>query len=469
MQHNTHIYDCQSIVTNQQLNQDERRQRKRNLIYLIHQYLGDYSLTKTQKALQEEYKCDEFQVCDNIDLDAIYLEYCSLFQIKFGKKPKVLKRSDNGVIGNGRNHLHGARIKNRDGVIVKKEENASPIKDMEGVLTISSSSMPGRSLESSLNNERNEELKAPVINYSAFPEEWKEIVDNISRMIVQEKFDTTWSNVQGSHLAKNVLRESVILPLQRPDLFKTIRPWRSVLLHGPPGNGKTLMAKALAEEGHGRVTFFNVQSSSITSKWRGESEKYIRVLFEVAKQCSPSIIFIDEIEGLTTSRDSATDYEASRRVKNELLTLMDGLESNVYSGVFLLCNTNLPWLIDEAFLRRFEQKIIIPLPNLDDHIAMIKQYIPATRTWPEEKVGELAMLVDGFTGDDVRLVAKQMEMIQIRKALHRSDGGFMISPGETVTFSELKETIMMFRSNARALLQKHVEWNRKYGSYDVLV
>lgn len=188
----------------------------------------------------------------------------------------------------------------------------------------------------------------------------------------------------------------------------------------------------------------------------------------MARQYSPSIIFIDEIEGLTTSRDTCTDYEASRRFKNELLTLMDGLDANIYRGVFLLCNTNLPWLIDDAFLRRFEQKILISLPTEEDRIELIKQYIPATRTWPESNFQELAMISEGFTGDDIRLIGKQTDMIQIRKALHQS-GGHYIVPGETVNFSELKATISQFRSNSRNLLYKHIEWGRKYGSYDTIL
>lgn len=261
--------------------QDERRQRKRNLIYLINQYLGDY-LPKTQRALKEEYKCDEYQVCDNIDLDSMYLEYCSLFQIKFGKKPKILKRLDTNGGTNSRPGGGGGVANQRNGnalprqTSIKKETDSGQVQDMEGVLKVSSTtaSHPSLSVDEKISLNGNTQQ---MMDFDCFPEEWKDIAENICRMIVQDKFDVSWSNVHGAGLAKNVLRESVILPLQRPDLFNTIRPWRSALLHGPPGTGKTLMAKALATECFGRVTFFNVHSSAITSKWRGESEKYIRV------------------------------------------------------------------------------------------------------------------------------------------------------------------------------------------------
>lgn len=234
----------------------------------------------------------------------MYLEYCSLFQIKFGKKPKILKRIE-GTTNHIRNPVvlastaatnttvqrNGVGVVARQSSIVvrKKETETSRVQlqDMEGVLKISSTtngSAPSSSSSSSAEDEKmqidgNIHHRPPaVIDFDCFPEDWREIVENICRTIVTtDKFDITWGNVHGAALAKNVLRESVILPLERPDLFKTIRPWRSALLHGPPGTGKTLMAKALAGECSGRVTFFNVHSSSITSKWRGESEKYIRV------------------------------------------------------------------------------------------------------------------------------------------------------------------------------------------------
>lgn len=419
-------------------------------------------------------------MCDNIDLDSMYLEYCSLFQIKFGKKPRILKRIDSASANNNNNNRSSRRqstnVIPRQSLIKKEsinEQSAAAItghvQDMEGVLKISSTTgSPPKSAMDTKNMIICNQLIPPMVDFDCFPEDWKDIVENITRMIVYDKFDISWSNVHGAHLAKNILRESVILPLERPDLFKSIRPWRSVLLHGPPGTGKTLMAKALAAECSGRVTFFNVHSSSVTSKWRGESEKYIRVLFEVARQYSPAIIFIDEIEGLTTSRDTASDYESSRRFKNELLTLMDGLDSTVYNGVFLLCNTNLPWLIDEAFLRRFEQKIMISLPTLEDRIELLRQFIPATRTWPEANLQELALISEGFTGDDIRLIGKQMDMMQIRKAMYQS-GGQLVTPGETVNYSELKTTIGQYRSNSGNQLEKHVEWSRKHGSYDTIM
>jgi len=191
-----------------------------------------------------------------------------------------------------------------------------------------------------------------------------------------------WSDISGLDAAKSALRENVIYPFLRPDLFRGLRePARGILLFGPPGTGKTMLARAVATES--RSTFFSIGAGSLTSKYLGESEKLVRALFTVAKMCGPSIVFVDEIESLLGKRGEGS-HDALERVKTEFLvgwsdlqraaqgssTSSDGAsaaDNEQLAGdadrVLVLAATNLPWLIDEAARRRFVRRQYIPLPE----------------------------------------------------------------------------------------------------------
>lgn len=185
--------------------------------------------------------------------------------------------------------------------------------------------------------------------------------------------DVHWDDIAGLETAKNALKEAVVYPFLRPELFRGLRePARGMLLFGPPGTGKTMLARAVATES--KSTFFSVSSSTLTSKWHGESEKLVRALFGLAKALAPSIIFVDEIDSLLSMRSSGTEHEASRRSKTEFLIQWSDLQraaagapnsssSGDASRVLVLAATNLPWDIDEAARRRFVRRQYIPLPE----------------------------------------------------------------------------------------------------------
>ena len=167
--------------------------------------------------------------------------------------------------------------------------------------------------------------------------------------------------MQGLKNVKQSLVENIIYPQMRPDVFTGIRePTRGILLYGPPGNGKTMIAKAVSTEC--KATFFSISASTLMSKWVGESEKLMKTLFAVAAIYSPSIIFIDEIDSMLTAR-SSQENESARRVKTEFLIQIDGVGNYKKSNVLVIGATNRPFDLDEAALRRLTKRIYIGLPD----------------------------------------------------------------------------------------------------------
>lgn len=203
----------------------------------------------------------------------------------------------------------------------------------------------------------------------------KQAAQQILNEIVIQGDEVHWDDVAGLEIAKSALKETVVYPFLRPDLFMGLRePARGMLLFGPPGTGKTMLARAVATES--KSTFFAISASSLTSKFLGESEKLVRALFQLAKMLAPSIIFVDEIDSLLSSR-SGGEHEATRRIKTEFLIQWSDLqkaaagrdmsekekEKGDATRVLVLAATNLPWAIDEAARRRFVRRQYIPLPE----------------------------------------------------------------------------------------------------------
>jgi len=192
---------------------------------------------------------------------------------------------------------------------------------------------------------------------------------------VLKSSNVTFDDIAGLEEAKNLLKEAIVLPLQFPHLFVGNRkPWKSILLYGPPGTGKSRMAQAVSSEISS--TFYSVSSSDLLSSWFGESEKLIKELFAHARNVEggKAIIFIDEIDSLCRKRDSK-EAETTRRVKTELLKQLEGASKTNKTDIFFLCATNCPWELDTAFLRRFEKRIFITLPDRDARKSLFKIHL----------------------------------------------------------------------------------------------
>merc|ERR1712004_28490 len=246
--------------------------------------------------------------------------------------------------------------------------------------------------------------------------EKKKMQSKLSDAIVVEKPNIKWSDVAGLTAAKEALKEAVILPIKFPHLFTGNRkPWRGILLFGPPGTGKSYLAKAVATEAN-NSTFFSVSSSDLVSKWLGESEKLVKNLFQMAREHKPSIIFIDEVDSLCSSR-SDNERESARRIKTEFLVQMQGV-GNDNDGILVLGATNIPWVLDAAIRRRFEKRIYIPLPEAHARTAMFKLNMGTTNaSLTEDQYRQLGSddKTDGYSGADISLVVRDALMQPVRR------------------------------------------------------
>ncbi|XP_067640466.1 vacuolar protein sorting-associated protein 4 [Eurosta solidaginis] len=244
--------------------------------------------------------------------------------------------------------------------------------------------------------------------------EKKKLQNKLEGAIVIEKPHVKWSDVAGLDAAKEALKEAVILPIKFPHLFTGKRiPWKGILLFGPPGTGKSYLAKAVATEAN-NSTFFSVSSSDLMSKWLGESEKLVKNLFELARQHKPSIIFIDEIDSMCSAR-SDNENDSVRRIKTEFLVQMQGV-GNDTDGILVLGATNIPWVLDSAIRRRFEKRIYIPLPEAHARLVMFKIHLGnTTHVLTEPDLKELAMKTDGYSGADISIIVRDALMEPVRK------------------------------------------------------
>ncbi|GFZ16437.1 P-loop containing nucleoside triphosphate hydrolases superfamily protein [Actinidia rufa] len=272
---------------------------------------------------------------------------------------------------------------------------------------------------------------------------------------------------------KESLQELVMLPLRRPDLFKggLLKPCRGILLFGPPGTGKTMLAKAIANEAG--ASFINVSMSTITSKWFGEDEKNVRALFTLAAKVSPTIIFVDEVDSMLGQRSRAGEHEAMRKIKNEFMTHWDGLLTKQGERILVLAATNRPFDLDEAIIRRFERRIMVGLPVVENREKILRTLLAKEKVDEGLDIKELATMTEGYSGSDlknlcttaayrpVRELIRQERLKDLEKKRRAEEGEN--SKDNQDTAEDKEERVAASFAAEGSIMNELKQWNDLYG------
>ena len=304
------------------------------------------------------------------------------------------------------------------------------------------------------------------VDMGAVSSEEQELIDMISGTIVTESPNVKWKDIAGLEQVKQALREAIVLPIMKPELFTGARkPWSGILLFGPPGCGKTLLAKAAATEC--KATFFSASSADLLSKWLGESEKLISSLFKVARLKAPSLIFMDEIDSVATKRGEGSESGGERRVKTQLLSEIQGLKSTHDKPLLVLGATNRPWDIDNAMLSRFEKRVQVPLPDLKARAGIFEIHTEGVNSaLLDEDFIELAVRTDGYSGRDIANICREVIMLPVREL----DMSGLLEDSEKevkvrdITLKDFKKTLKKVKPMTnKILLKQYNDWAEEFG------
>lgn len=382
-------------------------------------------------------------------------------------------------IGSNTRYGNNASAKPKSSLITNTSRNVSPnqnsIPDLSEKQDTSSSTATSDLSDNISDNDDLTEEEAWHKRACAIVKKIKGIdqnaADSIFNDVVVKGDPVVWNDIAGLEQAKSSLKEAVVYPFLRPDLFSGLRePAQGMLLFGPPGTGKTMLARAVATES--KSTFFSISASSLTSKFLGESEKLVRALFLMAKALAPSIIFVDEIDSLLSARSDTGENEASRRIKTEFLIQWSALqhaaagkEHDDVTRVLVLGATNLPWVIDEAARRRFVRRQYIPLPEVETRRHhLVKLLSRQKHSLSESQLGRLVVLTDGFSGSDLTALAKDAAMGPLRAL----GDALLTTPTDQIRplgFEDFVAALKTIRpSVSKESLKVFEDWAEMYGS-----
>ncbi|GAB6021861.1 Fidgetin-like protein 1 [Chamberlinius hualienensis] len=303
-------------------------------------------------------------------------------------------------------------------------------------------------------------------------EEEDELLKNIDskmvELIMNEIMDNgppvNWEDIAGLSFAKKTIKEIVVLPMLRPDIFIGLRgPPKGILLFGPPGTGKTLIGKCIASQS--KSTFFSISASSLTSKWIGDGEKMVRALFTVARCHQPAVIFIDEIDSLLTQR-SDSEHESSRRMKTEILIQLDGTGTSSDDKILVVGATNRPQELDEAARRRLVKRLYIPLPDLEARKHIIIHLLKdQPHNLNEQNIADIAIRTKGYSGADMTNVCKEAALGPIRCLSFEDIESISPESVRPILNEDFLEAINHVKASVSETdLVGYLQWNSKFGS-----
>ncbi|KAF7838180.1 ATPase family AAA domain-containing protein 1-A isoform A [Senna tora] len=303
----------------------------------------------------------------------------------------------------------------------------------------------------------------------------------LADVIPPNDIGVTFDDIGALENVKDTLKELVMLPLQRPELFckgQLTKPCKGILLFGPPGTGKTMLAKAVATEAG--ANFINISMSSITSKWFGEGEKYVKAVFSLASKIAPSVIFVDEVDSMLGRRENPGEHEAMRKMKNEFMVNWDGLRTKDTERVLVLAATNRPFDLDEAVIRRLPRRLMVNLPDAPNRAKILKVILAKEDLSPNVDLDAVASMTDGYSGSDLKNLCVTAAHRPIKEILEKEkkeraaavaegrpppelSGSSDIRSLNMEDFKDAHERVCASVSSESTNMSELVQWNELYG------